>query len=248
MKALILAAGYAVRLYPLTKQFPKPLLKVKGKPIIDYIVSKVCRIEEVDEIIVVTNSRFFSVVKKWAAAKKINKPLSVIDDLTKTPETRLGAIGDINFAIDEKNISDDLLIIGGDNLFDAQLTGFISFVKTNNDHPAIGVFDIGDLTHADKYGIIKLDPKNRIVDFQEKPKKPQSSLVAMCLYYFPQSKLGLIKEYFKCRECSRDATGFYIDWLRQREQVMGFVFDGQWYDIGDHKFYGKAKESFKTTK
>ncbi len=248
MKALILAAGYAVRLYPLTKQFPKPLLKVKGKPIIDYIVNKVCRIDEVDEIIVVTNSKFFSIVKKWAATKKINKPISVIDDLTKTPETRLGAIGDINFTIDKKAVNDDLLVIGGDNLFDAELTRFVSFVKTNNNYPVIGVFDINDLTHADKYGIIKLDAKNRIVDFQEKPQKPQSSLVAMCLYFFPQAKLGLIKEYFRAKDCKKDATGYYIDWLRKKEEVLGFVFDGQWYDIGDHKFYGKARESFQTTK
>ncbi len=244
MKALILAAGYAVRLYPLTQSYPKPLLKVNKKPIIDYIIDKLERLEEINEIIVVTNSKFISVFAQWAKGLKIIKPVSLVDDLTLSPEDKLGAIGDMAFSIKNKRIKEDLLVIGGDNLFDIDLDDFLSFAKDKKLYTSIGVYDIKDRAQASKYGVIKINKTNKIINFKEKPKNPQSTLVAMCLYYFPKAKLKLIEQYLDNKKHKSDAMGFYIDWLRKTDLVYGFVFDGKWYDIGDKSFYSKARESF----
>ncbi len=244
MKALILAAGYATRLYPLTKEYPKPLLKVKDRPIIEYILAKLNKIPEIDEIIVVTNSKFISRFRKWRLGVQSRKPIALVDDLTKSQVTRRGAIGDLDFAINKKRVKDDLLVIGGDNLFDGGLGKFLRFAESTGRSPVIGAYNIKDIRQAKKYGVVKLDENCRVADFKEKPKVPKSTLVAMCLYYFPKEKLGLVREYMKNKKKENDATGLYIDWLRKRCTVYGFVFNGRWYDIGDHQFYRQAKEAF----
>jgi len=245
MKALILAAGYATRLYPLTKHFPKPLLKVNKKPIINYIVDNVGSIKEIDEIFVITNSKFYSRFKSWVKKIKSAKKIYVIDDHTCNLEDRRGAIGDLYYAIIKKKIKDDLLVIGGDNLFDNDLHGFVGFALSKYPHPSIGVFNIKDKRKACNYGVIKLDNCGKIINFQEKPKHPASTNVAMCLYYFPAKKLDLVGEYLSSRSNKNDATGFYIDWLRKKEAVFGFVFSGKWFDIGRLEFYKKAAHTFK---
>lgn len=244
MKALILAAGYATRLYPLTKKYPKPLLVVGKKPIIDYIIEKVSAIDAIDEIIVVTNSKFISAFRQWTHALKIQKRLTLVDDLTKELEDRRGAIGDMHFVVKETRLDDDILVIGGDNLFDEDLHGFLAFAKANYPHPVIGVYDILHKEHASKYGVVKLDAHHQVIDFQEKPKVPESTFIAMCLYYFPRERLGLIREYMETKTNKKDATGFYIDWLRKREKVYGFIFRGRWYDIGHHEHYKEANEQY----
>lgn len=244
MKALILAAGYAVRLYPLTKKFPKPLLKVAGRPVIDYIVEKLVLIDDIDEIMIVTNNRFIGKFRQWLKSRKLNRKITIINDLTMSPEDRLGAIGDIYFSVNKNKIKDDILVVGGDNLLEDNLGEFILFTKKKKFKPVIGVYDIKDKGEASKYGVIKLDKDKRIIDFQEKPKNPKSSFVAMCLYYFPKGKLNLVKEYMADETNRKDATGFYIDWLRKKEAVYGFIFNQQWFDIGDRKFYDQAKKTF----
>lgn len=245
MKALILAAGYATRLYPLTKEYPKALLKVGHRHIIDYIIDKLNNLKEVDEIIVITNSKFITHFRLWLKGLKIEKRLSLVDDLTKELASRRGAIGDMHFAISKKRIKDDLLVIGGDNLFDGNLSRFLAFVKRQKRSPSIGLYKLKEKQAGRKYGVVKLDQKNRVIDFEEKPKQPKSKLVAMCLYYFPKERLGLIKEYLSDKTHKHDATGSYIDWLRKKITVYGYIFNGKWYDIGDHKFYNQAKETFK---
>ena len=244
MKALILAAGYATRLYPLTKDYPKPLLLVNNRPIIDYIVYKLHSLRDIDEIIVVTNSKFISHFKRWKKGLRVKARLSLVDDLTKTLADKRGAIGDVDFVLSKKRIKDDLLVIGGDNIFDKHLAGFLDFVKARKAHHVIGAYDIKDRKEAKKYGVIKLNKKQEVVDFQEKPDRPKSALVGMCLYYFPAGKLKLIREYMNDRTQKKDTTGGYISWLKDRALIYGFIFRGTWYDIGDHKFYNKAKESF----
>jgi len=244
MKALILAAGYATRMYPLTKEFPKPLLKVGHRPMIDYIVDKLQDIPEVDEILVVTNSKFISNFREWAKLCKSSKPISLVDDLTSTLDDRRGAIGDMDFAVQQSQLKDDLLVIGGDNLFDGSLGDFVSFAKSKNLCPAIGVYDIKSLETARKYGVVGVDADSRVIDFEEKPSEPKSSLVAMCLYYFPKEELGLIGEYLKSKTNKHDATGFYIDWLSKKISMYAYTFSGRWYDIGHRDFYDEANKKF----
>jgi len=243
MKALILAAGYATRLYPLTKNYPKPLLAVAGKPIIDHIAEKVEVLGGMDEIIVVTNSKFASLFGEWAKARKGRVPVTVIDDLTSTPEQRRGAIGDLHFVIGEKGLAEDLLVIGGDNLFDAGLDEFNKFASSKIPSATIGAYDIKDKNKAGKYGVVSLD-SGRVTDFQEKPERPASALVGMCLYYLPGGKLSLVGEYLQ-QGNKKDAIGFYIEWLRKKEDVFCFVFGGHWYDIGHHDSYKEADAYFR---
>lgn len=244
MKALILAAGYATRLYPLTKEYPKPLLEVDQRPLIDYILEKIAVFDEIDEVIVVTNNKFIEKFRAWKKKVKIKKKLSIVNDLTHSFDDRRGAIGDMDFVIKKRRIKDDLLVVGGDNLFDAGLNDFVCFAKSKKPHSVIGVYDIKDKLKTHKYGVIQLDKENRVVDFEEKPISAASTLVAMCLYFFPRQKLNLIKEYLGTKVNKSDATGFYIGWLRKKEAIYGYIFRGQWYDIGDVKFYHEAKEKF----
>ena len=244
MKALILAAGYATRLYPLTREYPKPLLEVNGRPIIDYIIDKLDKIEDIREIIVITNNKFIPQFKKWQIKLSCQKKISLVDDLTKDHIDRRGAIGDMDFAIKKKRIRDDLLAIGGDNLFDGGLADFISFAKINQPQPTIGVYNIRQKKQAKNYGVVRLGKDNKVLDFQEKPVSPKSTLIAMCLYYFPKGKLRLSKKYLDRKTDKTDATGFYIDWLRKQERVYGFIFTGRWYDIGHPEIYKEAKENY----
>jgi glucose-1-phosphate thymidylyltransferase len=241
MKALVLAAGYATRLYPLTIEYPKPLLKVGDRPIVNYILEKLQRLDALDEIFLVTNTKFIGRFRQWAKEIKYAKPITLIDDLTRDYKHRRGAIGDMLFAIRKKRIKEDLLVIGGDNIFDGTLDRFVRFAGNHRPYPLIGVFNIRSKKKARHYGVVKLDKKKRLIAFQEKPEKPLSALVAMCLYFFPKRSMALINEYARTVD-KHDATGFYIDWLSKKETVYGYVFHGRWYDIGLPKIYKEASK------
>ncbi|MDP2905835.1 MAG: sugar phosphate nucleotidyltransferase, partial [Candidatus Omnitrophota bacterium] len=152
---------------------------------------------------------------------------------------------DMDFAITKKRIKDDLLVVGGDNLFNGDIRDFLSFAGSKPGSPVIGAYDIHNKSEARHYGVIRMNDGSRIVDFQEKPKKPASTLVAMCLYYFPKDKLGLVKKYVLDKSTGNDTTGSYIRWLKSKVAIYGFTFQGRWYDIGDHKFLNEAKRDFK---
>ncbi|MFA5287094.1 MAG: nucleotidyltransferase family protein [Candidatus Omnitrophota bacterium] len=244
MKALILAAGYATRLYPLTKKYPKPLLKVKNKPIIDHIIDKLRLIKQIDEIIVVTNSKFIGKFKEWRSGVKEPEKITLVDDRTKSNTDRLGAMGDISFVLNKRHIKDDLLIIGGDNLFSGSLKGFINFALRKNPDATIGAYKLKNIKDASKYGVVKINRKNKVIGFQEKPVDPKSPLVAMCLYFIPAGQFSLINDYMKIRKGKSDATGKYIDWLKNKKDIYCFIFKGSWYDIGDYKYLNAAKRSF----
>lgn len=244
MKALILAAGYGRRLYPITRDYPKPLLLIRERPIIDYIVDKLDKIKEIDDILVVTNDKFIQRFKQWKRQKKNTKRIKLINDLTRTYETRLGALGDIDLTIKKTRLKDDLLVIGGDNLFDEELGSFISCIGKNGTSVVVGVYDIKDREKANHYGVVDIDRDKRIIGFEEKPAKPKTSLVAMCLYYFPEGKLSLLDEYLSSKDKDHDASGSFINWLYKKEKVFAFEFKGRWFDIGQHYFYEQAGKVF----
>jgi glucose-1-phosphate thymidylyltransferase len=244
MKVLILAAGYATRLYPLTKHWPKPLLLVKEKPIISHIAEKVDNISGVDEIIVVTNNKFFHNFEDWAEKSSFKNKITVVNDRTRSADDRLGAIGDINFVLNELNIQDDLMVIGGDNLFSFDLKKFADFVRSIKTECAVGVYDIKDQNMVSNYGVVTVDKNNRITDFKEKPRQSRSTLISMCVYFFAKSGLKLFKQYVEQRDC-HDTSGDYIKWLINKTEILAYEFGGIWYDIGDIVTFYHASLTYK---
>ena len=245
-----MAAGYGTRLYPLTKDTPKPLLKVGNQPMINHLVDKILALDGVSEIIVITNEKFYKVFQDWLNSNKKNCnniSIDIINDGTTTPENRLGAIGDIHFAIKEKSIKEDTLVIGGDNIFDFDLKEFVEFAKSVRPKKSLGFVDIKDKEKAHNFGVAELDENKKVVSFEEKPQSPKSSLVAMCLYFLPKENLHLVAEYIENHvknQDEKDTSGTYIKWLYKREDVFGFVFQGRWYDIGHIDSYNEVQKYF----
>ncbi len=245
MKALILAAGYGTRLYPYTRNFPKPLLKVNKKPIIEYLLDKLKDLNNISKIIIITNSRFYQHFQCWRERLKIKQKVRIINDLTQSPQDRLGAIRDMDLAFRQENFDDDFLVLGGDNFFQEPLKDFIRMAKKKSPAISIGVFDIHSKQQARHYGVVSLNAQKKVVEFAEKPAAPKSTLVAMCLYYFPRPKLKLIKKYLDNPKNYRDAVGAYIDWLSRKYTVYGFTFKKLWFDIGHIHTYKRLKEIMK---
>ncbi|MDP2652627.1 MAG: nucleotidyltransferase family protein [Candidatus Omnitrophota bacterium] len=250
MKILVLAAGYGTRLYPLVTDTPKPLLKVSGKPLIDYILDHVQELPGLNEVLVVTNNKFYLDFQAWAKGKReqgFPVKVSVINDGTMTPEDRLGSVGDIHFALEKHPFQDDLLVVGGDNLFDFNLAEYLDFARKNSPAVSIGVYDIGDISKANKFGVVNLAGDGKVDLFEEKPPQPKSSLIAMCFYHFPRESLGLIGKYMS-KSGKADNAGHYIQWLVKENAVYGFKFRGRWYDIGSIEAYQEAQKAFSKEK
>lgn len=230
MRALILAAGYATRLRPLTDTWAKELLPVGGRPIVDRIVDNLGEVAEIDEIHLVTNARKAPWFHEWATGREV----TIHDDGTTSNDDRLGAIGDMLFVIDRIGAEDDLLVIAGDNLFDFRLSDLVAFWQTKGVASAVAVRDVGSLELARRYGIVDLDPDGRIHSFVEKPTDPPSTLAATATYLYHREHVGLIRTYVES-EANADQPGRLVAWLHRREPVYGWVFTEPWYDIGDHE-------------
>jgi glucose-1-phosphate thymidylyltransferase len=229
MKVVILAAGYATRLRPLTDTIPKPLLPVGGRPIVDWIVENARAIPEVDAVHLVTNSRFAGQFHEWA------DPLDVVvhDDGTHTNEDRLGAVGDLLLALERGAIDDDVLVVAGDNLFDFRLGDFVADWRRHEAASSVAVYDCGDLELATHYGIVELGDDDRVEYFIEKPDDPPSTLTATATYLYRREHLPLVRRYLDDGHAP-DQAGSFIAWLYRREPVYGYRFDGEWFDIGNH--------------
>ncbi len=230
MKAIILAGGYATRLQPLTDDLSKCLLPVGGKPVVDWILERIREVEEIDEVHVVTNSRFARDFEHWAMFKD---GVTVYDDRTTSNEDRLGAIGDVAFTLDQAGIvDDDVIVIAGDNLFDYDLQDYVDFWRSKGVASAVAVRDVGDLRLASQYGIVALDGDDRVVEFVEKPAEPTSTLAATATYIYHREHLPLVSRYL-AEGNPPDQSGSFFEWLRSREPVYGYWFTGIWLDIGD---------------
>jgi glucose-1-phosphate thymidylyltransferase len=223
VKALILAAGYATRLSPLTDDFPKGLLPVGGRPIVDWIVENV-HAAGIHDVQLVTNARFAPLFDEWSKENGV----TIADDGTDSNENRLGAIGDIRFAA----LDDDALIIAGDNLFDYALADLIAFWREKGSESAVAVHDVGTRELARQYGIVDVDAADRIISFVEKPEVPPSTLAATATYLYSKAHLALVDTYLN-EGNAPDQPGNYVAWLHRREPVFAYRFGGGWYDIGD---------------
>src|SRR3989338_8107478 len=242
MDAIILAAGYATRLYPLTENTPKPLLNVAGKPIIEHIIHKLGQISSIKKIYIVTNDKFENDFKEWLSNFDAETPIEIINDNTKSNEDRLGALGDINYTINTKDIDDDIIIVAGDNLFELSLTDVANFFKKRKSN-VIVLHDVKDYELAKHYGIVEVSD-DIVVNFEEKPISPKSTLASTGIYLFPKKTISLIKKYM-AQGNNPDKTGSFIEWLHKRDTVHSYVTDKKWYDIGSIEQLKKADKHYK---
>lgn len=245
MKVIILAAGYATRLYPLTLTQPKPLLPVAGQPMIDYVLDNLAPIGGIDRVFVVTNAKFAGHFERWAAGYRAAKqPLDfeVINDGSTDDSNKLGAIGDLNLVLKQTGLDDDLIVVAGDNLFSEPLTGFGQFCRGQSG-PVLGVYDVGTLEQARKYGVVEVDADGRILSFIEKPPQPQSTLIGIALYYYPRTTLPLIRQYV-AEGNNPDQPGRLVQWLYPRVPVRTWPVPGLWYDIGSKETLDEANRIF----
>lgn len=243
MKAIVLAAGYATRLYPLTKDRPKPLLEVAGKTIMDHIMEKMEKVAAIDEVFVVTNAKFASRFSQWEQASNYGKTITVLNDGTTTNENRLGAIGDIQFVIDQTKLDDDLLILAGDNLFDFELADFASyFMKTGSD--CITAYEESNPAGRKRAGIVELTPDSRVLSFEEKPEAPKSNWAVPAFYLYQRATLPLFQQYL-AEGNNPDAPGHFIPYLLGHKAVHAYQFAGRRYDIGTLESYQEVQDIFK---
>jgi glucose-1-phosphate thymidylyltransferase len=241
MRAVILAAGYATRLYPLTLDRPKALLPVGGRPILEHLLDRLDEVRGLDEIHVVTNSRFAEAFREWAGDP--GHRVRIVDDGTVDEQTRLGAIGDLEFAIRREAIDDDLLVLAGDNLFSESFALFAEFGREKGS-PALGVYDVGDLeVIRGRYNAIELDGDDRVVFFEEKPERPTTTLTGIALYFYPRASLPLVSRYLK-EGNNPDQPGRLVQWLYPQTPVYAWRVPGRWYDIGSKETLEEADRAF----
>ena len=246
MICIILAAGYATRLYPLTENFPKPLLEVAGKPILDWLIDDMNKTGLIDQYIVISNHKFAPIFEAWAEKKTqlstVNCQLSIIDDGTTSNEGRLGAVRDIDYAIDQLKLDDDLLVMAGDNLLDFSLGDFIRYAKEKNATCVMRYYE-ADEARLHKTGVAEIDADGRILSMEEKPANPKSHWCIPAFYYYTREDARLIKKGI-ASGCGIDAPGSFIAWLSTQTPVYTYEMPGHRYDIGTLESYEAVKSTY----
>lgn len=243
MKCLILAAGYATRLYPLTENFPKPLLEVGGKTILDHLIDDIDLSGKVSEYIVVTNHKFAAYFEKWALGKKGKPCISVVDDGTSTNETRLGAVKDILFAVEKRGVNEDLLVIAGDNLLDFSLCGFIKYAE-NKKASCIMRYYEPSFEKLLKCGVVTVDSDDLVTEMTEKSPNPATHWCCPPFYYYTRADLNLVPKGIESG-CGTDAPGSFVAWLCGQTRVYAMEMPGSRYDIGNLESYRRVCDEYK---
>lgn len=233
MKCILLCAGYATRLFPLTENFPKALLQIGNKPLLDYILEEVNTIDEVDEVYLITNDRYYKHFDTWAEAKNNVKPIIVMNDNTTSNDDRLGAIGDIMYVIDKNKIDDDLLIIAGDNLFTYKLKDVVDYYNEKK-KTILCAKELDDINLLKRFAVAKVDDNNRVINLVEKPDKPESNLGVYATYIYPKEVIKYFDQYKK-EGNNMDAPGNFPQYLYKKENVYVYKFNGECYDVGTHE-------------
>jgi len=246
MKAVVLAGGYARRMWPLTKSRPKHLLPVAGKPMLDYVMRSLESVPNLEEIFISTNKRFQDQFRKYISNLSMKKRICLFVEDTRSEEEKLGSVGALGYLIRNSSLRDELLVIGGDNIFSFEMTDFIEYfhIKKAN---VIALYDLGDREKACLYGVVRVDEECRIIDFQEKPANPKSTLVSTACYAFTRRGVQSILRYLE-EGNDPDKMGHFIEWLYKHEDVYGYVFTGVWFDIGSIESYKAADKYFSDMK
>jgi glucose-1-phosphate thymidylyltransferase len=245
MKLIILGAGYATRLYPLTLNQPKPLLEVAGKPMIEHVLDKLLPVRDIDHVYVVTNAKFAEHFGRWAEGYRAARPahqFTVVNDHSTDDSNKLGAIGDLNLVLTREGIEDDIIVVAGDNLFSHELAAFGEFSRAKG-APVLGVYDVGDLEEIRKYNSIEVDADGRITFFEEKPQQPRSTLTGIALYYYPAASLPPIRQYLE-EGNNPDQPGRLVQWMYQRTPFYTWLVPGTWYDIGSKETLEEVRRTF----
>ena len=241
MKCLILAAGYATRLYPLTENFPKPLLKVGNKTILDWLIDDIDGAGLVDEYIVISNHKFAHHFQNWAAEKQ--QKVTVVDDGTSSNETRLGAVCDIQFAIEQLGLDDDMLVIAGDNLLDFSLQRFARYAKEKGTSCIMRFYEPNDEKLL-KCGVVTTDQTDRVLRMTEKSPTPETHWCCPPFYYYTKDDARLVKKGIESG-CGTDAPGSYIAWLCTQTAVHAMEMPGRRYDIRNLQSYEQVQKDYQ---
>jgi glucose-1-phosphate thymidylyltransferase len=245
MKLIVLGAGYATRLYPLTLNQPKPLLEVAGKPMLEHVLDNVLPAGVIDHVYVVTNAKFAGHFRRWAEGYGAGRPgvvITVVNDGSTDDSNKLGAIGDLNLVLTREQIADDIIVVAGDNLFSESLEAFGEFCRERR-APVLAVYDVGDLEEIRKYNSIEVDEDGRITYFEEKPARPKSTLTGIALYYYPASSLPLIRQYVD-EGNNPDQPGRLVQWMYRRAPFYTWRVPGIWYDVGSKETLEEANRIF----
>lgn len=245
MKVIVLAAGYATRLYPLTLDKPKPLLPVAGKPMLEHVMDNLAPIPYIDVVYVVTNAKFADHFQKWADEYSRKNPqfcFEVVNDGTTDDSNKLGAIGDTNLVLTRHKVTEDIIIVGGDNLFSDDLFEFGEYCRKKK-APVLAVYDVGNLEEIKKYNSIEIDEEGRITFFEEKPAEPKSTLTGIALYYYPESALPLIRQYI-AEGNNPDQPGRLVQWMYKRVPFYTWKVPGLWFDVGSKETLEEANRVF----
>ncbi|MXV63772.1 NTP transferase domain-containing protein [Natronorubrum sp. JWXQ-INN-674] len=233
MKAVVLAGGYATRMWPITKHRPKMFLPIGDSTVIDRIFAELEADERIDEVYVSTNERFAADFEAHLADSEFEKPTLSIEE-TDEEDDKFGVVGALAQLIDRENVDDDLLVIAGDNLISFDVAEFVDYFE-RRDGPTLAAYDVGSREKAKSYGLVELED-DRVVDFQEKPDEPNSTLVSIACYAFPQDSLSLLPTYLE-EGNNPDEPGWFVQWLQNREATYAYTFEGAWFDIGTPESY-----------
>lgn len=243
MKCIILAAGYATRLYPLTEKYPKPLLKVKDNAIIEWLIDDISSIADIDEIIIISNHKFINIFNEWKESFESKLPVTILDDGSTDNDNRLGAVRDIAFAIKAAQISDDLMVIAGDNLLNFSLSGFYEFFEEKKAACIMRHYE-DSVEKLQRTGVALVDENSLVIEMEEKPEKPKSNWAVPPFYLYKKDDLQKIIYGVENEVCNLDAPGSFIEWFCRKSKVYAYLMPGKRYDIGNKESYDRICEEY----